>query len=320
MKKVIILVATFFVSVCVFSETVIKLGYSVNQTSPRGIASQLFKSTVEKKTKNKIKVEIYDDAKLGSDPQLIEGIVKGTVDMTISSAGNFASLSPKLGVSALPFLFSDFEKAWKFMDSEIVTEINKDLEKSNIVVLSHFDNGFRCVTTTNKQINSVSDMKGLKIRTPENIVIIEVMRALGANPSALDFAKLPDALKAGRFDSQENPIQVIYNSKLYEYQKYLAITNHSYDAMPFVIRKDLWDSLSKSEQKILKDAAVQAQNLNRTMVKEQSENLVANLKKAGMIITYPDLKEFAEATKHVLDAFSNDYGQDLIDKVKAFAK
>ncbi|MBR1614044.1 MAG: TRAP transporter substrate-binding protein, partial [Treponema sp.] len=273
---------------------------------------------VEKNSKGNIKVEIYDSAKLGSDTQLIEGVINGTVDMTVSSAGNFGVYATNIGVSALPFLFTDFNKAWKFMDSQIVADVNKELEATNIVVLAHYDNGFRCVTTTNKPVNKVADMKGLHIRTPANQIVMETMMALGAKPEPLDFGKLPAALKAGQFDSQENPIPVIYNNNLYEVQKYLSVTNHSYDAMPLVIRKDLWKKFSAADQKIIKDAALKAQKLNRSIVKEQTESLVKDLKAKGMTVTTPNLKEFATATQSVLDMFADVYGKDLMNKVKAF--
>ena len=319
MKKIIASLAfASMVAVSAFSATTIKLGYSTNSSDPRGVASKLFKEEVEKNSKGNIKVEIYDSAKLGSDTQLIEGVINGTVDMTVSSAGNFGVYATNIGISALPFLFTDFNKAWKFMDSQIVADVNKELEATNIVVLAHYDNGFRCVTTTNKPVNKVADMKGLHIRTPANQIVMETMMALGAKPEPLDFGKLPAALKAGQFDSQENPIPVIYNNKLYEVQKYLSVTNHSYDAMPLVIRKDLWKKFSAADQKIIKDAALKAQKLNRTIVKEQTESLVKDLKAKGMTVTTPNLKEFATATQSVLDMFADVYGKDLMNKVKAF--
>ena len=319
MKKIIASLAfASMVAVSAFSATTIKLGYSTNSSDPRGVASKLFKEEVEKNSKGNIKVEIYDSAKLGSDTQLIEGVINGTVDMTVSSAGNFGVYATNIGVSALPFLFTDFNKAWKFMDSQIVADVNKELENSNIVVLAHYDNGFRCVTTTNKPVNKVADMKGLHIRTPANQIVMETMTALGAKPEPLAFSELPAALKAGKFDSQENPIPVIYNNKLYEVQKYLSVTNHSYDAMPLVIRKDLWKKFSAADQKIIKDAALKAQKLNRTLVRDQTRDLVKDLKAKGMVITNPNLKEFASATKEVLDMFSEVYGKELMDKVKAF--
>ena len=319
MKKVIIFTVLFLVAVSAFSETILKFAYSREPASPRGIASELFKSTVEMKSKNKIKIELYDSSKLGVDAQVIEGVVNGSVDMTVASADYFATYAPKVGISRLPYLFSDLDKARKFMDSEIVAEINKDLERSNIVVLAHFDNGFRCVTTAHKPVYSVRDMKDLRIRTSVSQANIETIAALGALPVSLVLTEVPEVLKKGLLDGQENSIQIIYNNKLYNYQKYLAMTNHSYEALPFVIRKDLWDSLSKSYQKIIKDAALQAQKINRDIIKEQNENLVKNLKNEGMIITNPDIEEFAEATKGVYDIYAKFCGQELIEQVKTFA-
>ncbi len=298
----------------------IKLGFSTNMEDPRGVASNLFKDEVEKNSRGKILVEIFPNGKLGSDADLISGVINDSVDMTVSSAGNFAVYATKLGISALPFLFSDFESAWRFMDSDIIAQVNKTLEEFNTVVLSHYDNGFRCVTTTNKPVNSVADMKGLNIRTPPSQIVMETMSTLGANPKPYDFPKLKQALKDGLFDSQENPIPVIYNNKLYDEQKYLAITNHSYDAMPLVIRKKLWDSFDAASQKILLDAAKKAQNLDRNLVKAQTESYVVKLKDAGMTITTPNLKEFAKATDGVMDAFATIYGADLIAKMRAATK
>lgn len=327
MKKVLstVLVLSFLV-VNAFSATTIKLGYSTGAQDPRGIASKLFKEEVEKNSNNII-IELYDNSKLpsiqmkASDTDLIESVINGgPIDMTVSSAGNFGVYATNVGVSALPFLFSDFNKAWNFMDSEIIKNVNKELESSNIVVLAHYDNGFRCVTTTNKPVNKVSDMKGLRIRTPANQIVMETMTALGARPEPLAFGKLPEALRTGQFDSQENPIPVIYNNKLYKVQKYLSITNHSYDAMPLVIKKDTWDKLSSSDKKVIQEAAIKAQNLNRKMVKEQTDSLVEDLKKEGMIVTRPDLTEFKKETQSVLDIFSEVYGKDLMNKVTSFTK
>lgn len=308
-----------------FAATTIKMGYTTVADDPRGIASKLFKDEVEKATKGSVKVELYDKSTLGniglkaSDSDLIEEVInKGKIDMTVSSAGNFDMYAPGVGVSALPFLFADFNKAWKFMDSPIVAGVNKKLEASNIVVLGHYDNGFRCVTTSNKAVNSVADMKGLKIRTPTSPVIMETMLALKAKPDALAFSELPAALKAGKFDAQENPIPVIYNNKLYEVQKYLSITNHSYDGMPLVIRKDVWDKLSKDEQNAVKAAAKKAQDKNRSLVKEQTDSLVANLKKAGMTVSTPKLDAFKKATESVYEIYEAQYGADLIKKAKSF--
>lgn len=294
----------------------LNLGFSTNDSDPRAIASQHFKELVETGTNGTIRVNIYPDGALGNDSQLISGVVHSKeVDMTVSSAGNFARYASKASVSALPYLFTDFESAWEFIDSDLMNEINEEFLEYNIHVLSYFDNGFRCVTTSASAgpIQTVSDMKGLNIRTPENDMVMETISVLGANPKFLDFTKVYDALKNGTFDAQENPIPVIYNSKLYEVQSYLAITNHSYDAMPFVIREDIWQAMTAEEQKIVENAAKEASSLNRRLVKEQTETYVSLLENSGMVITYPDLTAFQEKTSGVLNFFAPVYGQNLVN-------
>ncbi len=295
---------------------IINLGFSTNMADPRAVSSVVFKNEVENKSKGKIRIAIHPDGKLGGDGDLIEGVIKETLDMTVSSAGNFAAYATKVGISALPFLFYDFDQAWKFMDSQLVKDIDKTLEEFGIVVLAHYDNGFRCVTTTDRRINSVSDIKGLNIRTPPNQIVMETMLELGASPKPYAFNELKKALREGIFDSQENPVPVIFNSRLFEEQKYLAITNHSYDAMPLVIRKKLWDGFSDEEKSIILEAARKSQIVNRKLIKEQTASYVSKLEAEGMIITRPDLLPFQQATSDVIDVFTDIYGENLIEKVR----
>ncbi len=292
-------------------------GYSTNEEDPRGVVLGKFKETVESETNGDVIIEIHPSGELGSDGDLIKGIIDGSVGMTVSSAGNYAQYATKIGVSALPFLFGDFESAWKFVDSDTMQNINPDLEAFNMHVLAYFDNGFRCVTTTEAvgPINTVADMEGLNIRTPENQIVMETMSALKANPKSFPFAELKDAIRNGQFDAQENPIPVIYNNKLYEVQKYLSITNHSYDAMPLTIDNTIWTALNPEYREIIEKAAKTAETEDRDLVKQQTEDFVSALEKEGMVVNYPDLAPFKEATAGVMDVFAQIYGQELIDEV-----
>ena len=297
---------------------VLKAGFSTSAADPRVVATQLFKEEVESATDGRITVEIHPDGELGADSELIEGVINSKVDITASSAGNFATYAPNVGISAFPFLFDDFDEAWDFVDSEIETQAEEELVDYNIKVLGHYDNGFRCVTTSEKigPVDEVSDMEGLVIRTPENQIVMQTMLLLGAQPKVLDFTKLYDALKNGEFDAQENPIPVIYNNKLYEVQSNLAITNHSYDVMLFVIADDVWDSLSDEDQQILSQAAAKAQAKDRELIRSQTEEYIGKLEEEGMTVTHPDLAEFKEATSSAVQVFADTYDADLLEKIR----
>ena len=297
---------------------VLKAGFSTGASDPRVVATELFKEEVEAATDGRITVEIHADGELGADADLISGVVNSDVDITASSAGNFASYAPNVGISAMPFLFEDFDDAWAFVDSDTEKKAEEELVDYNIRVLGHYDNGFRCVTTSQKvgAIENVSDMQGLVIRTPENQIVMQTMLLLGAEPKVLDFTKLYDALKTGEFDAQENPIPVIYNNKLYEVQDNLAITNHSYDVMLFVIRDDVWETLSDEDRDIISSAAAKAQQKDRDMIRSQTEEFIGKLEDEGMNITRPDLEAFKEATSPAFDYFKDVYDPELLKAVQ----
>ncbi len=299
-------------------QVTIKIGYSTNDQDPRGIASVRFKEIVEEKTGGSVKVEIYPSGQLGGDAALIEALAldSGTVDVVITDASNFSTYEPKMGISALPFLFENFDEAWAFMDSDIVAEIEELMIDQNMRVLAHFDNGFRCVTASKIQVKEPKDMKGMLIRTPENPVIMGTMRALGANPQPLAFSELYMALQQNTYDGQENPIPVIYNNKLYEVQAYLSITNHIYSGMCFTISENTWKKMSASQQEIVAAAAKESEKYNRELNRKMTEDFISKLEnEGGMTILQPDLAPFVEATKSVVDEYSKKYElQDDLNK------
>jgi len=297
-------------------EVTLKLGFSTNEEDPRAIAAQIFADEVSEKTGGKVTVELYPSGQLGGDADLINSISldSGTVDIIITDASNFATYEPKMGISALPFQFNDFDEAWAFMDSDIEAEAESGLLAQNMRVLSHYCNGFRCVTSSKGAVEAPADMKGLLIRTPENPVIMATMTALGANPQPLSFAELYQALQQGTYDAQENPIPVIYNNNLFEVQEYLSVTNHIYSGMCFTIAESSWQKMSAAEQEIVQAAATSSADADRTLNKHQTEDLVSALEEKGMKINTPDLAPFAEATASVLTDNADTYG-DLIDKL-----
>lgn len=297
----------------------LKLSFSTNEEDPRAIAAKQFKEEVESKTGGSVTVEIYPAGQLGGDAALIEALSldSGTVDIIITDASNFATYEPKMGISALPFQFSSFEDAWAFMDSDIEAEVEALMIDSNMRVLAHYCNGFRCVTTSAVEVNSPADMNGMLIRTPENPVIMASMRALGANPQPLAFSELYMALQQGTYDAQENPVPVLYNNNLYEVQKYLSITNHIYSGMCFTIGESVYQKMSDNQKNIVLEAALSSQDYNRELNKQMTEDLLSKLAgEGGMTIIEPDLAPFAEATASVAADLSDTYGEDLLKRLE----
>lgn len=299
----------------------IKISHVGSIEDARNTAALMFKEIVENDTDGSIIVEVYPGSQLGGDRDAMEGVKLGTIQMTVGGAGIFANFEPKMGITALPFLFENFEQAWAFNDSDINQEANDSLLASNNMrVLAYWENGFRVVTNSVKPLNAVEDFAGLKLRTPENPIILETMKALGANPSPLPFAELFMALQQKAYDGQENPIPIIYNYDFYEVQPYLSITNHVYEPMPLVINEDFFKNLTSEQQEVIKTAAILAQNFNRNLIQQQTEEMLVKLEEVGMEISKPDLAMFKEATKDVRNLFKDDFGEKFIEDAYNFSK
>ena len=288
----------------------LKIGVSTGSSDPRNIAAQQFADEIAEKTGGAVTATVSGGGVLGSDADLIDALVlkSGKVDIVITDASNFSNYEIRMGISAQPFMFSDFDTAWAFMDSDIEADAEKTLMQHNVRILAHYCNGFRCVTNAKFPINSPDDMKGLVIRTPENPIIMSTMTALGAYPQPLGFSELYAALRQGTYDAQENPIPVIYNNRLYEVQKYLSITNHIYSGMCFAISEETWQRLSEEQQRFVLSAAQSSGRYDREMNRRQTQELIAQLKDQGMIINTPDTAAFMEATRTVFSANEKAYG------------
>ena len=330
MKKILTLVmaltmifALTDVSASADDAIVLKIGVSTADTDPRNIAANDFAKEIEEKTNGAVKAEVYPSGQLGGDGQLVESLAvnDGTVDIVITDASNFGTIVPDMNISGLPFLFADFDAAFAFMEGDIEAAAEAELlELTDVHVLTHYSNGFRRVPNSKGPVETPDDMKGMRIRTPENQVIMATMSALGANPQPLAFSELYQALQQKTYDAQENPIPIIYNNKLYEVQDYLSVTNHIYSGLCFAISGSAWDKLTAEQQEIVTAAAKTSGEWQSETIRQQTDDLVANLEEEGMKVNFPDLAPFAEATQSVIEENALGISDDLLTKLADLTK
>jgi tripartite ATP-independent transporter DctP family solute receptor len=191
------------------------------------------------------------------------------------------------------------------------------LEAKGIKGLSWFENGFRQITNSRRAINNPEDLKGLKLRTMENPIHVAFFRLLGVNPTPMAFGEVFSALEQKVVDGQENPVGAIVAAKFFEVQKYLAMTGHVYTAVPLLTSIQVFNSFTPDQQKIILQAAKEASTYERNLLAEQEKTGIEDLKKKGMVITYPDRTKLREATAPVYKQFEDKIGRPLIDKILA---
>lgn len=277
-----------------------------------------FEKIVEKETNGAIDVEVYPDGQLGGDLQVFEGLKMGTIEASTMSTGPIASFAPKMNVLDLPFLFKDTKTAHEILDGEIGEELLKELEGTGVIGINYWENGYRHLTNSVREVKTAADVEGLKIRTLENNLHIDIWEALGAVPTPMAYTELFTALEQKVVDGQENPVGNVISNKMYEVQKYLTKTGHVYNASPFLVSETFWKKLTSEEQEIIKKAAEEAKVYQRNLNAEEDNTAFDQLVKEGMVITElsdQDRQTFVDAVQVVYEKYKVDFGEDLVNKL-----
>lgn len=275
------------------------LGHGAAPGNPRHEASVKFAELVKAKSGGRINVQVAPSAQLGDDAAMLTALRTGALDMSANSQGAVAAAVPEYAAYGMPFLFSNSADAFKVLDGPLGKELSDKSAAKGMVVLGYWDNGIRHMTNSKRPINKVEDMKGLKMRTPPDAVLVDIMQALGAEAQQIKFAELYVALQQGVVDGQENPLVNIYASKLYEVQKHLALTGHMFQMTPFLMSKRTWDRLPEADRKAVTEAAAEATALQRRLTQESDDKTLAELKAKGVQVTTVDKAAFQKATAGV---------------------
>ena len=319
--KVRTIIAALVVSLCASSAAAqqFQISHSAASGNPKDTASLKFAELVKERTEGRITVDVGTSSQFGDDAESVTNIRLGTIAFSANAQGATSGAVPEIGLLGLPFLFQNLEQAEAVMGGPVGDKIAAAAEKQGIYILAWWNNGIRETSNSKKPIVAPGDLAGMKIRTPPDPMTIDIFEALGASPTPMAFSELYIALQQGVVDGQENPLINIYSSKLHEVQPYISMTNHKYEATPFLASKIVFDGLSAEDQEIVRTAAREAGQLNRQMVRDQSNELRATLEAAGVTFNEVDPAPFVAATQAVYDKWRAQY-PDLVDELVAAAK
>ncbi len=291
-----------------------RLGHYVPGDHAGNLAALMFAENVEKRTNGAIHVTVYPANELGNPDELLEANILGAIDMSLPTQGQLDKYSKKFAAVMLPFVFRDYDHAHKVLDGPFMDWVKADIEEQGLIFLSNWEYGFRNLTNSVRPINSPDDVKGLKIRTPPEIQLEAAMSAAGANVTKISFSELYLSLTQNVVDGQENPLSVIYFYKLYEAQKYLALTRHVYNSMVHVMSKKVYDKLTAEQQQIIREESQKAGNFMRDQIMSQESDLIEKLKEKGMVVTEPDLAAFKAVMGPAYETIGNYAGKDNVQK------
>ena len=291
--------------------------------SPTAKCLFMFRDLVESQTWGDVEVQVFTGGKLGDERPNIEACQLNNIQLATPSVGVLANFSNEVRVINLPFLLTNQQVAFKVLEEDpIGKKILAGLSKIGLVGLGFTDYGMRNLTSK-KEIKSLGDMKGLKVRTMKVPDHLSLWKSLGANPTPIAFSELYIGLQQGVVDGQENPFETIYLTKFYEVQKFITVVGHIYDVQPVIMSKKFYDGLPPNYQKIMHTAAKAATKYNWYLTGKQNLMYKDECTKAGMKVNYFSASETAkcrELTKPLYKEIRKVAGDDLVNEYIAAAE
>lgn len=297
-----------------FAATALTLSTPDPDNSSISVAAKNYAELVKKASNGELEIKVFPNGTLyGGDPgAAVKQLSGGSLDMLLLSASLYANFKPRFIAVSIPYLFDDMEQFKAYLRSDAIKQLDADVLSMRIQPLGYWPRPFRVVTNSKRAIKSPADLKGIKLRVPNNPLWVEFFRAMDAAPTPMAFGEVYNALQLDVVDGQENPISIPMDAKFYEVQKYLTFTNHIADAWVLGMNQKKWDALSDAHKKILTDCAAQAQLDKIKYDEDGSASTEEFLKSKGMEMYRLTPEEHAQFVKVAKTLYSR-FGELIKD-------
>jgi tripartite ATP-independent transporter DctP family solute receptor len=295
----------------------LRIGYILPIKSQLGAGATVFADEIARRTGGRMTIQQFPDSTLGGDVELLKGVALGTIDLAFVTGMGLPNVLPAAGVLNIPFLFRDNAHAHAVIDGPFGESFRPRFAAKSLIMLAWGENGLRHMSNAKRPIVTPADLKGLKMRVPQSQVLLEGFQALGVEAAALPFPQLFEALRAGRFDGQENPIATIQAAKFDQVQKFLTLSGHAYDPAALLMAPDAFDELSAEDKAIFTEAAQLGGKASRAFAAQAETDGVVALKQAGMTVQSSiDRASFAAAMAGANPRFEQAFGLDTIERIR----
>jgi len=323
-NNLLFLFVMLFVVVAVFQAApsearVVKFALTVNMDDAGGLAAAKMKENMETWSDGKMTMQLFPGSQLGGMREHYEACQLGAINMVYVAASAAAKFVPEIGVLDLPFLFpTEYDKAWKIIDGKLTDLLAEKLEEQNFKLLGIAPYGFKVLTTSKRQVKTLADLKGMKIRIMPSKTLEMTYKAWGAVPTPIEFSELYVALQQGVVDGEENGLTVIKAQRFYEVQDYLTVSKHALFVGLLVANNNWFNNLPPEEQEIVLKAANANIEQQRKFVAEEDERIIEFLGNNGMeVYRLPEeeVAKFKEASIPVHEAFA-EFGEKEANALK----
>ena len=235
------------------------------------------------------------------------------------SAATMANFSPDYEVLGVPYIFRDKKHMFGVLEGELGQKILEGSSDYLLKGLCFYDAGSRSFYTKTKPVRIPSDLKGLKIRTMNHQMSIEMVNNFGGSATPMSFGELYTALQQGVVDGAENNPPSLVSSNHYEVCKYYTMDEHTSVPDVVVISTKFWGTLSKEEKKWVIQAANSSVSAQKKFWKESVEESLTTLLNNGVEIIRPDKTLFSKESEKLIEEFSQDERmKELIKQIKLY--
>ena len=280
------------------AEFSLKLGVDWASDHPSSIQARATCDKLRERTGGRVDIQFFPDNQLGGDTDMLSQVRSGALEMALMPTGVLGTFLPVAAINNIGFAFNGYEQVWHAMDGTLGAHVRGKLTAAGLVVMDKiWDNGFRQITSSAHPINSLADIQGMKIRVPVSPVFTSMFQALGAAPAGANINELYSALQTKVFDGQENPLPNIQFFKMYEVQKYCALTAHMWEGFWLLANRRAWAKLPADLQPIVAETLNDGAMKQRAVIADFNTRLRTQLESEGMSFTQPDRAPFREALR-----------------------
>ena len=273
---------------------------------------------VEERTAGRHRIRVFHSRQLGEEKDTIEQTRVGAIDLNRTNVAPIGSLIPAANVLALPFLFRSFDHLHKVLDHAIGDEILASSQRHGFVGLTFYDSGSRSIYNSVRPIRTLADMKGLRIRVQQSELMVEMIKALGAEPVELPYGQVSTGLSTRLIDGAENNWPSYVTTNHYKLAPYYTLTEHTMGPELLGVSPRAWESLSAADPDIFRDAARKSSAYMRELWHGLEERSRQQARAAGnTIISEFDRTPFEQAMNTIYAKTVPDQGlRQLIERIR----
>ncbi len=302
-------------------EVTIRFPVEYNADIAPGVSNQEFIDLVEERSNGEIAVEFFPSGSLYKGLDLLQGVMRGDVEMTTLVSVFWSAISPKLSVFELPFAFETRETFYRAADDqEFMREAFSEIEERGAVVLGILVYDYLPVGNRIRPLKMPADFQGMKLRAlgKTNGRTLEL---LGGQPVPINVTEVGGALERGVIDGLNTPADAYISYGWESIVKYVTDSPHYYAFYPWAVNKAWWESISEEHRTIIQDVVTEVTVRHRTRAREQAEEALQQMRDAGVevhTLSADEITAWKAATEVQWQEAETQFGAELVDKLRSY--